>query len=99
MSVTLDDVGRVARLARMRLEPDEAARMRDELATILKYMERLRGVDTEGVEPFAHPHLHACRLRRDLAAPGLERDELLAQAPDGSEGMFRVPPVGVGEER
>lgn len=65
MSVTAKDVGRVAALARLDLSPEEVARLSEELGRILRYMERLNELDTEGVTPSAHPIPVSGTLRAD----------------------------------
>ena len=91
---------RIAQLARIQLSPDETAQTQKELNDILGLMARLQAVDTQGVEPMAHP-LSAqqdiqLRLREDVAAATLteaERAELMANAPAQAEGLFLVPTV------
>lgn len=91
---------RIAQLARIQLSPDESAQTQKELNDILGLMARLRAVDTEGVEPMAHPlSAHQdiqLRLREDVAAATLaesQRAELMANAPAQADGLFLVPTV------
>ena len=91
--ITRSDVERVARLARLRLSEEEKEEFRQQLDEILLYMEKLDKLDTEGVEPLAHIlPLHNV-LRKDEVKPGLERDEVLKNAPAHRYGLFQVPPV------
>ena len=93
MSVTPEDVQRVAALARLDLSPEEQTRLVDELGRILHYMEKLNELDTEDVSPTAHAIPVAGRLRADEAEGFAALDELLAQAPDLRDGYFRVPRI------
>jgi aspartyl-tRNA(Asn)/glutamyl-tRNA(Gln) amidotransferase subunit C len=100
MALNEQDVARIARLARIELSADQLGTARQELNGILHLIERLQSVDTQGVEPLAHPlSAHedvALRLREDaVTEPSSEarRDELLANAPDVAGGLFLVPKV------
>ncbi|WP_459616724.1 Asp-tRNA(Asn)/Glu-tRNA(Gln) amidotransferase subunit GatC [Bordetella sp. 2513F-2] len=100
MALNEQDVARIARLARIELTPGQRTRAQDELNGILHLIERLQAVDTQGVEPLAHPlSAHedvALRLRPDTPTePSSEarRAELLANAPDAADGLFLVPKV------
>jgi aspartyl-tRNA(Asn)/glutamyl-tRNA(Gln) amidotransferase subunit C len=92
---TSDDLTRLARLARIELTDDERALFVRQLASILSYAEQIGEVDTEGVPPTSHPLGTAAPMRRDIAHPGLIRDEVLEQAPeaDAHAGLFKVPRV------
>lgn len=91
--ITRSDVERVARLARLRLDEAEKDKFRRQLDEILLYMEKLDKLDTEGVEPLAHILPLRNVLRKDEVKPGLERDEVLKNAPAHRQGLFQVPPV------
>jgi aspartyl-tRNA(Asn)/glutamyl-tRNA(Gln) amidotransferase subunit C len=93
MAVTVEDVRRVAALARLDLSPEEEARLTDELDRILHYMERLNELDTEGVSPSSHPIPVAGTFRADEPERFDGLQELLAQAPDRRDDYFRVPRV------
>ena len=99
MAITDQDVTRISQLARIALSPEEAGRALNELNGILGLIEQLQAVDTQGVEPMAHPlsaHQEvSLRLREDKAAPGAEtqRDALMSNAPATAEGLFLVPTV------
>ena len=93
MAVTIDDVKRVAALARLDLSGPQEERLTAELGRILTYMEKLDELDTEGVEPTSHATPVAGVLRGDEAVPFEGLTELLSQAPDMREGCFRVPRV------
>ena len=93
MSVTKEDVRRVAALATLDLSPAEETQLTDELSRILQYMEKLNELDTKDVSPSAHPIPVAGSFRADDPEIFSGLAELLAQAPDRRDGYFRVPPV------
>jgi aspartyl-tRNA(Asn)/glutamyl-tRNA(Gln) amidotransferase subunit C len=93
MALTLEEVRHIARLARLRLTAEEEARYRTQLSAILEYAARLRAVDTSSVPPTASVLPLDAPLREDQARSAGAASRLLANAPDATEGMFRVPPV------
>ena len=93
VKITLAEVEHVARLARLALDADEKERMRSQLDAILGYIEQLRRVDTEGVEPTAHVLPLVNVLREDEVRPSYSVDAMLANAPDAQDGQFRVPRI------
>jgi aspartyl-tRNA(Asn)/glutamyl-tRNA(Gln) amidotransferase subunit C len=95
--ITRADVVHVARLARLALTEDELASLTRELGAILDHAARVSALDTDGVPPTAHPLPLLNVFRPDEVRPSLDRDEVLAQAPDVEDGRFRVPRI-LGEE-
>ena len=95
--LTRDDAAYVARLARIDLTEDELDRYAEQLASVLDHAAELAALDTDGVEPTAHPLPLQNVLRADEPRPCLDRDEVLAQAPAVEDGRFRVPRI-LGEE-
>lgn len=91
--IHLDEVLRVARLARLSPSPAEAEALVHDLDKILGYVALLDEVDITNVEPTAHAVALASGLRDDVVKPGLDRDEVLAAAPASREGGFSVPKV------
>jgi aspartyl-tRNA(Asn)/glutamyl-tRNA(Gln) amidotransferase subunit C len=91
--ITRGDVEHVADLARLALTEEELGRLTGELAGILEHAARVQALDTEGVPPTAHPLPLVNVLRPDEPGPCLDRDEVLAEAPDAEDGRFRVPPI------
>jgi aspartyl-tRNA(Asn)/glutamyl-tRNA(Gln) amidotransferase subunit C len=85
------DVQKIAALARLTLEPDEAARFAPQLENVLAAIAQLNELDTSKVEPTSHVVPLAAPLRTDEVHPGLPRDEALAAAPRAAEGAFVVP--------
>ena len=91
--ITREEVTHVARLARLELSPAELDRMGQELDGILSYIDKLRALDTEGVEPTSHAVPLVNVMRDDEPAPSLPPGEMLANAPDPAGGLFRVPKI------
>lgn len=91
--ITLKDVEHVARLARLELGPEDKERMRRELDGILSYIDKLRALDTEGVEPTSHAVPLTNVMRDDLVKPSFPQSDMLANAPDRSGEFFRVPKI------
>lgn len=93
MPLTSEEVLHVADLARLTLNPEEVDLFTRQLNDILNYVEKLQEVDTAGVSPLAHPVPIFNVFREDEVAPGLSRDEGLANAPAPEEGTFSVPRI------
>ena len=89
-----DQVLHVARLARLRLNPDEVERMSSELSTILDHIEKINELDLDDVEPTSHVVELENVLRADEPRPSLPREQVLDLAPDPADGGFRVPSPG-----
>jgi aspartyl-tRNA(Asn)/glutamyl-tRNA(Gln) amidotransferase subunit C len=93
MSLTLEDVARIARLARIELSADERETTRDQLNGILGFIEQLQAVDTTGIEPMAHAVDVVQRLRRDVVTETDRRADFQAVAPETEAGLYLVPRV------
>ena len=91
MSVDLDTVKRVARLARIAVTEEEAGRMTGELNVILGFVEQLSEVDVEGVEPMTSVIPLAMRKREDRVTDGDKAADIVANAPATEDGFFLVP--------
>lgn len=93
MSLSQDDVKKVASLSRLALTDDELAQMQQHLGQILDYFEILQDVDTENVEPLAHAiELHNV-FREDEVLESLPREDALANAPKTDGKYFLVPEI------
>jgi len=94
-SFTREDLERVARLARLELDPSEQDLFARQVAGILEYADQIQKVDTTDVEPTSHPPGSVGAMRPDAVRPSLPRTEALAAAPDGdvAAGLFKVPRV------
>ena len=95
MSLSLDEVRRVAVLARLRLSPEEEQVFRGQLSAILDYVEQLKELDVSNVEPMTHALAagEAAPLRKDEVSPSLAPDEALANAPAREGTTFKVPRI------
>ena len=93
MALGLDDVRRVAQLARLRLEDAQAEPMAAELNAIFGLIGEMQAVDTTGVDPMSHPRDLVQRLRPDRVTEPDRRDALLALAPRTEAGLYLVPKV------
>lgn len=96
MKLTRQEVEHVAFLSRLELGPDDAEKFADQLSSILKYVEMLNAVNTDGVEPTAHVLSLKNVMRPDEAKPSLDRAAALANAPEQAEGYFKVPKIMEG---
>lgn len=98
MSLDLSDVKRLARLAQLDLNEEQASKTLDKLNGIFALVEQMRAVDTTGVEPLNHPIAAyqsdvALRLRDDAVAEPNRRDEYQQVAPATQDGLYLVPKV------
>ena len=97
MALTPQEIARVANLARLELRPDETERVLGQLNGFFKLVEQIEAIDTDGVEPLAHPAAIlgdvALRLREDVASEPDQRDASQRSAPAVERGLFLVPKV------
>ncbi|MFP4979423.1 Asp-tRNA(Asn)/Glu-tRNA(Gln) amidotransferase subunit GatC [Paenibacillus sp. CN-4] len=93
MTVTVNDVQHVAKLARLQLSPEEEAMFTEQMNAILKYAEKLNELDTEQVKPTTHVLQVSNVMRDDVVKPSVEQEEALLNAPDSEDGQFKVPAV------
>lgn len=93
MSVDIETVRRVARLARIAVTSEEAERMSGELNHILGFVEQLNEVDVKGVEPMTSVIPMQLKKREDVVTDGGKPDDILANAPARAENFFLVPKV------
>jgi len=93
MALTLEDVEKVALLARLEFTDDELSRMTEHLVQVIEYVHQLDQLDTSQVEPLAHTLDINNVLADDVPQPSLSREEALRNAPQHDEECFRVPAV------
>jgi aspartyl-tRNA(Asn)/glutamyl-tRNA(Gln) amidotransferase subunit C len=93
MSLTPDDVARIARLARIAIAPDESAEVLARLNRVLELVGEMRAVDTTGVEPMAHALDIGQRQRADEASEPDRRSLYQSVAPAVDKGLYLVPKV------
>jgi len=90
LSLTPDEVKHIARLARVGLSDDDIALFQVQLSEILDYFQRLREVDTKGLPPTAHTLAMQNVMRDDEPRPSFDKEEVLANAPQREDDLFRV---------
>jgi aspartyl-tRNA(Asn)/glutamyl-tRNA(Gln) amidotransferase subunit C len=93
MSLSLEEVHKIARLARIELADGEAQDTLDKLNGIFGLIEQMQAVDTTGIEPMSHPQDVAQRLRDDDATEPNRREAFQAVAPQTEAGLYLVPQV------
>ena len=93
MALTSDEVLHIARLARIALTPADVDRFTAQLSGILDHFTALEAVDTDGLEPTAHPLPLSNIMRADSVTPSLSQDDALANAPRQEDGYVRVRAV------
>ena len=93
MSLSDDQVRRIARLARIALQPGESAAVTERLNRVLALVDEMRRVDTSGVEPMAHAQDLVQPLRVDSVTESDQRERYQAVAPAVEEGLYLVPKV------
>ncbi|MCH7836711.1 MAG: Asp-tRNA(Asn)/Glu-tRNA(Gln) amidotransferase subunit GatC [Chloroflexi bacterium] len=90
MPLTPEEVRHIARLARVGLSDDEMPRLQSQLSKILDYFRRLQEVDTENVPPTAQTLAMHNVMRDDEPQPSMDKEEVLANAPQREDDHFRV---------
>ena len=97
MALTSQDIARIANLARLELTSTESERMLTQINGFFDIVEKMRAVDTAGVEPLSHPLAAvqdvALRLREDVASEPNQREANQRSAPAVERGLFLVPKV------
>jgi aspartyl-tRNA(Asn)/glutamyl-tRNA(Gln) amidotransferase subunit C len=93
VELTRADVEHVAQLARLALDDGEIEQFTRELGVILEHAQQVAALDTHDVPPTAHPLPLVNVLRADELSACLDRDEVLAMAPDAEDHRFRVPRI------
>lgn len=92
-NITTDEVARLAHLARIALTTAETRRLATELSTVLGYIEKLKKVDTSGVEITSQVTGLKSIWRTDVIKPSLPREQVLENAPGSKEGYIKVKKV------
>jgi aspartyl-tRNA(Asn)/glutamyl-tRNA(Gln) amidotransferase subunit C len=86
-------VVKVSRLARLDVTPDEVQRITTQMAGMLEHFADIDALDLSGIEPMTQPYPLSNVFREDVVVTGLDREEVLANAPSAEDGRFRVPPI------
>ena len=93
MSIDTETAARVAKLARIKVDPADLPALASEFNTILGFIEQLNEVDVDGVEPMTSVTPMRLKRRADVVTDGNMQDKILSNAPDAREGFFAVPKV------
>lgn len=93
MSLSPDEVRRIARLARLAVTDDELAAVQQQLDAILGLVAQLQAAHTVGIEPMAHAQDVSLRLREDVVTEHDQRERFQAVAPQVEAGLYLVPKV------
>lgn len=93
MSLKTEDVKNIAHLARLAISEDAVDDYARDLSNILDLVDQMNQVDTDDVQPMAHPMDVAQRLRPDEVTETNQRDKFQSIAPDVEAGLYRVPKV------
>lgn len=93
MAITKKDIEHAALLARLELSENEKALYTSQMGSILKYVENLSSVNTQGIEPTTHAVPMAKALRDDVATNSISNDDALLNAPEKGKGCFKVPRI------
>ena len=93
MSLTRQDVEKVALLARLKFDEAELEKITKRMVQIVQYVDKLSELNTEDVEPMAHALDIQNALAEDESRPSLSRNEVLKNAPKHDEEYFLVPAV------
>ena len=91
--LSLDQIAKIAELARLELPAAAAAALQQELNGILAMVDRMQAVDTKGIEPMSHPQQAMQRLREDEATEPDLRAKYQQAAPATEDGLYLVPKV------
>ena len=93
MSLDKTQVEKIAHLARLQIDPADVPEYATNLSNILDLVEQMDAVDTEGVDPMAHPTDAVQRLREDVVTETDQRDQFQSIAPQVENGLYLVPKV------
>ena len=93
MSLTTDDVEKIAHLARLGLPAEDTAALQQDLSNILGLVEQMNETDTQAVQAMAHPLSISQRLRPDVVSGQNQREQCQAVAPLTEKGLYLVPRV------
>ncbi|RQW78772.1 MAG: Asp-tRNA(Asn)/Glu-tRNA(Gln) amidotransferase subunit GatC [Methylococcus sp.] len=93
MSISTEEVNRIAWLARLAIEGDKTDAYAHDLSGILSFIEQMSSVDTGSVEPMAHPLDQPQRLRPDVVTEANQRQLFQQNAPAVEAGLYLVPKV------
>lgn len=93
MSLSIDEVTKVAKLARIRFSKEELENLNKDLNGIMHWIDSLQQINTEGVEIYTERQHQPMPEREDIVCEGICVDDILMNAPESAHGMFAVPKV------
>ena len=91
--ISAEVVVKVSRLARLDVTPDEVQHITTQMAGMLEHFADIDALDLSDIEPMTQPYPLSNVFREDVVVTGLDREEVLANAPAAEDGRFRVPPI------
>lgn len=90
-SISDETIEYVGILAKLELSEEEKEQAKKDMGSMLEYIDKLKELDTQGVEPMSHIFQTQNVFREDVVTNGDDRNSILANAPGEKDGMFRVP--------
>jgi aspartyl-tRNA(Asn)/glutamyl-tRNA(Gln) amidotransferase subunit C len=93
MSISAEEVLKIAKLARLQIKPEEVEQYAKDLSNIINLVEQMNAVDTKDILPMAHPLDATQRLREDKVTEENQREKFQAIAPSAERGLYLVPKV------
>lgn len=93
MSLTLQDVEKIAHLARLELTADQLVAFQNQLSAVLDYAEMLNELDLDGIQPTAHAIARQNVVRPDVVEPGLSVEDVLYNAAATADNQFLIQSV------
>lgn len=90
-SISDETIEYVGILAKLELSEEEKEQAKKDMGSMLEYIDKLKELDTQGVEPMSHVFQTQNVFREDVVTNGDDRSSILANAPGEKDGMFRVP--------
>lgn len=93
MSVNINQVQQIAKLARLKFDENEIENLTSDMNKILDYMDQLNELDTNNIEPLSHPLDLNNVMREDELIKSISREEAFKNAPSANEEFFKVPKV------
>lgn len=93
MQVDKKTLHQVAHLARLNIKPEEEAQLLNDMSEILTWVEKLKELDTEGIEPLTHMTEEVNVFRKDIAEISITQQQALKNAPVKDDKFFKVPKV------
>jgi aspartyl-tRNA(Asn)/glutamyl-tRNA(Gln) amidotransferase subunit C len=91
--VDASEIEKLAQLARLEIRPEDLAEVASRISNVLALVDQLQAIDTDAVEPMAHPLDTVQRLRADEVTEPDQREQFLAIAPATENGLYLVPKV------